>query len=67
MIDWIALNLGPDAATVVQSLTKEDLSKFGFMTSRHMDIAGVDVYASRCGYTGEDGFEVTCLVLAISR
>ncbi|KAK6098287.1 hypothetical protein MT418_002330 [Batrachochytrium dendrobatidis] len=57
-VSLIALQ-GPDAATVVQSLTKEDLSKFGFMTSRHMDIAGVDVYASRCGYTGEDGFEIS--------
>eukprot|EP00842_Homolaphlyctis_polyrhiza_P005302 jgi/Hompol1/5773/HPOL_002056-RA len=50
---------GPSAVKAVSALSKEDFSKFGFMTSRHTTIAGVDVYASRCGYTGEDGFEIS--------
>ncbi|KAH9246863.1 glycine cleavage system T protein [Batrachochytrium salamandrivorans] len=50
---------GPKAANIIASMTSEDISKFGFMTSRHMQIAGIDVYASRCGYTGEDGFEIS--------
>lgn len=49
---------GPSACSVVESLTSQDLSSFAFMSSRQMIIKGIPVYVSRCGYTGEDGFEV---------
>ncbi|KAI8923026.1 hypothetical protein BC831DRAFT_473205 [Entophlyctis helioformis] len=50
---------GPSAAKVLASLANVDLAKFGFMTSRAINVAGVDAYVSRCGYTGEDGFEIS--------
>ncbi|KAJ1549402.1 hypothetical protein HK405_004104 [Cladochytrium tenue] len=49
---------GPMAAGVVARLANEDLTGFKFMTGRHMKLGGIPVYISRCGYTGEDGFEV---------
>jgi len=52
------IHLGPHAATVLKNLTNEDLSTFGFMTGRAMEINGISCHVSRCGYTGEDGFEV---------
>nr|KAJ3421748.1 hypothetical protein HK105_002425 [Polyrhizophydium stewartii] len=57
-VSLVALQ-GPSAAKVVAGLTSADLSKFGFMSGRHMTVAGIDVYISRCGYTGEDGFEIS--------
>ncbi|TPX46674.1 aminomethyltransferase [Synchytrium endobioticum] len=50
---------GPKAVDVLQGLVKEDLSSMGFMTSRFMDIKNIQTYTSRCGYTGEDGFEIS--------
>ncbi|KAJ2996189.1 hypothetical protein HDV02_006717 [Globomyces sp. JEL0801] len=50
---------GPSAVKVVEQLTGADLSKFAFMTSQQMDIKGISCYVSRCGYTGEDGFEIS--------
>ena len=49
---------GPKACSVVEDLTSENLSNFAFMSSRKMTIKGIPAYISRCGYTGEDGFEV---------
>ncbi|KAJ3293029.1 hypothetical protein HK104_004817 [Borealophlyctis nickersoniae] len=57
-VSLVALQ-GPSAPKVVSSLTGQDLSSFGFMTSRRMEIKGIPVYISRCGYTGEDGFEIS--------
>ena len=30
-----------------------------FMEARHMQVAGVDCLVTRCGYTGEDGYEIS--------
>lgn len=52
---------GPKAMTVLQQLVpaEEDLSKMPFMTAKHIDVAGIPCLVTRCGYTGEDGFEVS--------
>lgn len=51
--------LGPQAAKVLQSGVQTDLSKMLFMHGDVMDVFGIkDVRVTRCGYTGEDGFEV---------
>lgn len=51
---------GPKAVNVVSMLAKTaDLKDFKFMTGRRMELGGIPVYISRCGYTGEDGFEIS--------
>lgn len=52
--------LGPTMARVLQEGLKEDLSKLTFMTSTLTTVFGVpDCRVTRCGYTGEDGVEVS--------
>jgi aminomethyltransferase len=50
---------GPRTMEVLQRLTDFDLSKlyFGMFTS--MKVNGGDVWVTRTGYTGEDGFEIS--------
>lgn len=50
---------GPKAVDVLQPLTDHDLSKlyFGMFTEAKVD--GKDVWLTRTGYTGEDGFEIS--------
>lgn len=51
---------GPLAAAVLQQHVPYDLSKQPFMTSRLTQVVGVDACrVTRCGYTGEDGFELS--------
>eukprot|EP00274_Cyanoptyche_gloeocystis_P007125 CAMPEP_0196665236 /NCGR_PEP_ID=MMETSP1086-20130531/60078_1 /TAXON_ID=77921 /ORGANISM="Cyanoptyche gloeocystis , Strain SAG4.97" /LENGTH=380 /DNA_ID=CAMNT_0042001879 /DNA_START=113 /DNA_END=1255 /DNA_ORIENTATION=+ len=50
---------GPSAMKVLQGLVKPDLSLVEFMTSQAMEVAGVPCRVTRCGYTGEDGFEIS--------
>lgn len=51
--------IGPQAAKVLQGGVQTDLSKMFFMHGGVMDVFGIkDVQVTRCGYTGEDGFEV---------
>ncbi len=52
---------GPHAHVVLQRLIgKEvDLAKIPFLFATKANVAGVPCEISRCGYTGEDGFEVS--------
>jgi len=49
---------GPNAERTLQKTSSEDLSKIGRFKCGHPRLAGTDVFLSRTGYTGEDGFEV---------
>lgn len=56
---------GPTMAQVLQEGLKEDLSKLTFMTSNLAIVFGVpDCRVTRCGYTGEDGVEVSIFLLS---
>jgi aminomethyltransferase len=52
---------GPKAASTLQNLVAGNLSNLNFMESSFMAIPNIDetVLVSRCGYTGEDGFEIS--------
>lgn len=50
---------GPKAAKNLQTLTDLPLSELMFMMSRVGSVAGVECRVTRCGYTGEDGFEIS--------
>ncbi|MGB8781053.1 MAG: glycine cleavage system aminomethyltransferase GcvT [Candidatus Bathyarchaeia archaeon] len=49
---------GPNAEKTLQKISSEDLSKIGRFKCGHSRLADTDVFVSRTGYTGEDGFEV---------
>merc|ERR1719198_32327 len=50
---------GPKAVDVMQRLVPSvDFKKMSFGESQWMDIFGAECLISRCGYTGEDGFEL---------
>ncbi|QJQ97881.1 glycine cleavage system aminomethyltransferase GcvT [Halomonas sp. PGE1] len=49
---------GPQAATVMQRLCPAACEMI-FMQHGHFEIAGIPVWVSRSGYTGEDGFEIS--------
>ena len=49
---------GPNAQKLMEKLTDFDLENMGYYTHATANIAGVDVFFSRTGYTGEDGFEM---------
>ncbi|XP_062923895.1 aminomethyltransferase, mitochondrial [Mobula hypostoma] len=51
---------GPSAARVLQEGVSDDLSKLSFMWSTVTTVFGVKgCRVTRCGYTGEDGFEIS--------
>lgn len=53
---------GPKAMAVLTRYVSEcgaDLVRMGFMTSASMTIVGAKCHVTRCGYTGEDGFEIS--------
>ncbi len=50
---------GPDAVTLVQSLTVETVHDIDYYHFKNdVTVAGVPMLVSRTGYTGEDGFEL---------
>ncbi len=50
---------GPSAAAVLARLAPET-AELPFMMSADVQIDGVQCHVSRSGYTGEDGFEISC-------
>jgi len=51
---------GPKSEEILQKLVEVDLSKLFFMDGIVAKINGFDCRITRCGYTGEDGFEISC-------
>ena len=49
---------GPGTHAVMERLSPE-AAEMTFMTAKPCTIAGIDCHASRSGYTGEDGFEIS--------
>ncbi|MEM2419398.1 MAG: glycine cleavage system aminomethyltransferase GcvT [Candidatus Bathyarchaeia archaeon] len=58
---------GPNAEKTLQKLCSEDLSKVERFKCASAKIAGIDVFLSRTGYTGEDGFEIYVWNTSIQR
>ena len=59
---------GPSSAEILQESVKQDLTKLKFMHSTEMSLFGIPgCRVSRCGYTGEDGFEVNLVCSTITR
>ena len=49
---------GPNAEKTLQKISTEDLSKIERFKCAHIRLANIEVFLSRTGYTGEDGFEI---------
>ncbi len=49
---------GPQAAKILQPLTKTELSAIKYYHFAEGEVAGMPMIISRTGYTGEDGFEL---------
>lgn len=50
---------GPAAMGVLTNMGVPDLETMPFMTSKTATVMGIDLHLTRCGYTGEDGFEMS--------
>lgn len=57
---------GDGAAAALGKIASQDVSKLHFMEGRPMEVNGVDCYVTRCGYTGEDGYEVRQFVVHVA-
>ena len=49
---------GPKAEETLQKISTEDLSQIGRFKCGWTKLANIEVFLSRTGYTGEDGFEI---------
>ena len=49
---------GPKAAKVLGNLHPE-CKRLLFLTAREFELDGIPCFVNRCGYTGEDGFEIS--------
>jgi len=49
---------GPKAVSILQPMTKTDLSAIGYYHFTEGQVGGMQTIISRTGYTGEDGFEL---------
>ncbi len=57
---------GPKAEALVQAHTALSLRELGYYRFATGQVAGVDCFLSRTGYTGEDGFEIYCRAGAVA-
>jgi aminomethyltransferase len=48
---------GPEAASLVEAVADPAVTDLEHMEATWATVAGIDTYAARTGYTGEDGFE----------
>ncbi|NSX55492.1 GcvT family protein [Parasulfitobacter algicola] len=55
---------GPNAAKLLQSCTRQDISDMRFMDVRRMTVGMVDCTVQRVSYTGDLGFEIYCDVMS---
>lgn len=49
---------GPQSATILQTLVKEDLSQIKTFAHQTVSLGDNSAFIARTGYTGEDGFEI---------
>ena len=55
--------VGPMLALIMKEATKGNMNQLYFMNSAEMSIFGIKgCRVTRCGYTGEDGIEVMCIL-----
>jgi aminomethyltransferase len=50
---------GPKASELLSRIIDPSISKLSFMNMLTLTVDGIDYQINRCGYTGEDGFEVS--------
>lgn len=58
---------GPNAEKTLQKITTEDLGKIERFKCASLRLANTEVFLSRTGYTGEDGFEVIVWNASLAR